>query len=589
MVQFLVGVRVGTVSAVMGVAMLAGSASADLAGALDRAPKGAAVTVGIRNIEHVRSEVEALIKKFEPEAAEGMHELDKLFDAEGFNKNGSAAFVMMGDPTKDDFSPENAVVILPVSDWAKFTKAMGGEEGKKETNLPELDGSILARDLGGGFFVMGPEPAVQAYKDATGQTAEHKALLGGTGVRVADGADVVAFLSVQMFKSQIEEMIEQGKNQAEMAASMMGGGNPDAEKNIQAMVKGFETAAKDAQSLVMGLTMAKGGVSMDFAVHFKEGSESGKKFTHEGGLGGIVGTLPKMPFLTAFAFDMTHPVLKNLVLEATKASAAGMGGMGGMVAGQVEKIDAMAFVLGSNPALLSTGLFAKAMTFEKTSDPAGVLAGKREALGKMSMDKDGVKVEATLTPDAVEIAGQKVDRLKTKIEISPDSPLAQAQQFLTLFTGTSGEMGGMMTKTKGGVLTTMSANTELMTKAIQAQNGDGALSTDADFAAVVAMLPPNRAFEGYLGVKGVADTAAGVMQLFGMPMPVEIKEEMPPIALGVTAGTGGIGARLVFPTKVIDTFADVAKKMKQMQEAPAGDQPEEKPEEKAGERRKPRL
>ena len=91
MVQTLVGVRVRSVSAVLFVALLAGTAAADLPGALDRAPKGAAVTVGIRNIQHVRESVEGLLRKFEPQAAEGMQELGILLDAEGFNKEGSAA------------------------------------------------------------------------------------------------------------------------------------------------------------------------------------------------------------------------------------------------------------------------------------------------------------------------------------------------------------------------------------------------------------------------------------------------------------------------------------------------------------------
>ena len=83
-------------------------------------------------------------------------------------------------------------------------------------------------------------------------------------------------------------------DEKERHAAMMGGGNPDAEQSIQSLVKGFESAAKDAQSLTVGLTMAKPGVSMDMAVHFKEGSESGKMFTHKGGVGAVmVVTVPR--------------------------------------------------------------------------------------------------------------------------------------------------------------------------------------------------------------------------------------------------------------------------------------------------------
>lgn len=569
--------------------VLTGTALADLPPALDRVPSGAAVTIAVRDISKTRSSVETMLKQFDENAAAQMAELDMLTDAEGFNKTGSMSFVMLGDPASETFASENLVLVLPVSDWGKFVTGMGGEAGKKTTELPNLNPGVVARDLGGGYVALGMGDALTAFKDVTGQIKEHKAQLGATCAGVADASDVVAFINVQKFSAQIEAMTEMGKQQMEMYAGMAAAGNPDAEKSIKELMEGFSAMASDAQSLIIGMSSREGHTAMDLAVHFKEGSASGKRFTHVGGLAGapgIVGSMPRMPFLAAFAMDTSHPFIRSTMVkmnEMSKAGGNGMG-MGQMMPGQIEKIDAMGFMLGSNPALLSTGLFAKALTFQQTKDPAGLLNDQRAMIGKMSMNQDGIKVDAKLTPDAVEIAGQKVDKLKTTIEIDPDSPAADAQQYLTLFTGTSGEMGGMMTATKTGVLATMSANTELMTKAIQAQKGEGSLATDSEFKAVTAALPENRAFEGYLGVKGLADTIAGVLQLFGQPMPVEIKDELPPIGLGVTAGSGGLRARLVVPDKVVATFADISKKMKEMQEgeaAPAEDQP--------GERRKPRL
>ena len=469
---------------------------------------------------------------------------------------------------------------------------IGGEAGKKTTNLPKLDEQVMARDLGGGFVALGQEEQLAAFKDATGQIAEHKAALGKTGAAVADTADAVLMVDVQMFSMQIDAMAEMGKQQAQGFLDMAAAGNPEAGKAIEDLMIGFTQFTSDAQSFVVCMTTTPGGMAMDIALHFKEGSESGKRFTHTGGLASaqsILGSMPKMPFLTAFAIDMSHPFIRSTFAKMTEMSKQQGGiGVGQMMPGQMEKIDAMGFLLGSNPALMSTGLFAKALTFQQTKDPAGLLADTRAAIGKMSVNENGMKIDAKLTQDAVEIAGQKVDKMKTTIEIDPDSPMAQAQQFLTIFTGTSGEMGGMMTQTKNGVLATMSANTDMMTKAINAQKGEGALSTDADFKAVAAALPEGRVFEGYLGVKGMADTVAGVLQLFGQPMPVEIKEELPPIGMGVTAGTGGLRARMVVPDKVVATFADMAKKMKEMQgegEPPAPEQPEGQP----AERRKPRL
>jgi hypothetical protein len=583
--------RTAPVSMGLALTLLAGTALADLPPALDRTPSGAAVTIAVRDISKTRSNVERMLRQFDENAAEQMAELDAMTEAEGFNKSGSMSFVMLGDPSSETFAADSLVLILPISDWGKFAAGMGGEAGKKTTELPNLNPGVVGMDLGGGYAALGMGDALESFKNVTGQIKDHKAQLGATGAAVAESADVVAFINVQKFSLQIDAMVEQAKSQMEMYAGMAAGGNPEAEKGIQDLMQGFGEFARDAQSFAIALSAKDGNTAMDMAVHFKEGSLSQKRFTHTGGLSGassIVGSMPKMPFLTAFAMDMSHPFIKSTVARMNELSKAGgnAAGVGGMWTGSMEKVDAVGFMLGSNPALLSTGLFAKALTFQQTKDPAGLLNDQRAAIGKMSMNQDGIKVDAKLTPDAVEIAGQKVDKLKTTIEIDPDSPAAQAQQFLTLFTGTSGEMGGMMTATKTGVLATMSANTDLMTKAIQAQKGEGSLATDAEFKAVASSLPDNRAFEGYLGVKGLSDTIAGVLQLFGQPMPVEIKDELPPIGLGVTAGTGGLRARLVIPDKVVATFADVAKKMQEMQE---GEAPAEQPADQPGERRKPRL
>jgi hypothetical protein len=589
----MVGCRLARASAALTLVCLAGTALADLPPALDRAPKGAAITIAIRDIQKARANVERMLKTFDEGAADGLSMLDAVTEADGFNKNGSAAVVMLGDPAKEDFGDENVALILPIADWGKFVEGMGGDKGKKQTSLPNLDGGVMARDLGGGYAVVGMEEILGGFKDAAGQIAEHKALLGATGVSVADSADVVAIVNVQMFKTQIDQGIEEGKNQMDMMAGMMAAANPGAEEQFAALFKGLEDAARNAQSLVVGMSAVGGNaLAMDLAVHFKDGTESGKRFTHSGGLSSsVLGAMPAMPFLTAFAVDTAHPFIRGLMAEGAKAQAKNPNPLAGMNAANpamLEKLDAVGFFLGSNPALLSTGLFAKALTFQQGKDPAGLLAEQRKTMQGMKGEQEGIKVDSTFTPDAVEIAGQKVDRLKATIEIDPDSPMAQAQQFMTLFTGTSGDVNIMSTATKMGVLTAMSANTELMTKAIEAQNGKGNLATNDDFKAVAAALPENRAFEGYLGVKGLADTIGGVLQLFGQPMPVEIKDELPPIGLGVTATTGGLRARLVLPEKVMSTFAEVAKKMNEMQEGEPMEG-EDQPEAQPGERRKPRL
>lgn len=561
---------------------LAGTVIAEPPAALDRVPKGAVVAVGVRSVSDSMAKIEKYAAAFGLPTGP-LVQMSTLTDAEGFNKAGSAAFAMLGDPASPDFSPDtNGFVIVSVTDFSKFVNFYGGKIEDKQGTLPKLSEDALARDIGGGFAAVGPAPAIKAFVTVEGQMAAHKAALGAAGNRIADQADILVISNLEPLSGEMLQGVEEIKGSLEMAGQMVAAQNPEAEKSFAAVGKLMEQFAKEVRTGIMGMTVNDAGISVDFAAQFKDGSDMHKKMQHDGKAGLSAAGLPAMPFLLAGGVDMTCPVIRDIVSSV----GAMQQGMGINLGKGMEKIEGQAFMIGANPALLSTGIFARTVVNTRTSDPTAVVAAQREAIEGMAKtgQEAGVKYDLKYTPEATEIAGVKVDRWKAKIDIDPDSPAAQMQQVMAIFTGSSGEMGGMSAKTKNSVVSTMSVNTEMMTKAIDAANGKGALSGDAAFAAVAAQLAPNRTAEMYLGVKGIFDTVKGAASSFNADIPFNITEELPPIGMAITTDGGGVSFRIHAPAKVVEAIAKIVKQM----ETPAeGDAPE--PEKNDGERRKPRF
>ena len=561
---------------------LAGTVIAEPPAALDRVPKGAVVAVGVRSVSDSMAKIEKYAAAFGLPTGP-LVQMSTLTDAEGFHKAGSAAFAMLGDPTSPDFSPDTSgFVIVSVSDFSKFVSFYGGKIEDKQSTLPKLSEDAIARDIGGGFVAVGPAPAIKAFVTVEGQMAAHKAALGTAGNRIADQADILVISNLESFSSEMLSGVEELKGTLDMVGQMAAAENPEAEKSFAAMGKVMEQFAQDVRTGIMGMSVNDAGISIDFAAQFKDGSGMHKQMQHEGKAGQSAAGLPAMPFLLAGGIDMTCPAIR----DAVAAMSAMQQGMGLNIGKGMEKIEGQSFMIGANPALLSTGIFARTVINTRTSDPAAVVAAQREAIEGMAKTgaESGVKYDLKYTPEATEIAGVKVDRWKAKIDIDPDSPAAQMQQVMAIFTGSSGEMGGMSAKTKNSVVSTMSVNTEMMTKAIDAANGKGALSGDTGFAAVAAQLPSGRTGEMYLGVKGIFDTVKGAASSFNADIPFNISEELPPIGMAITTDGGGMSFRIHAPSKVVDAIAKIVKEMNTPVE---GDAPA--PEQNEGERRKPRF
>lgn len=577
--------------------LLAGQALADVPAALDRVPKDATLVVAVRDVTGLTTKISSVLKMF------GGNELplamiEKVANTPGLNKSGSMAIfgaAHKGENGKTDFDNKDMVALVPVSNYADFVKALGGNADDKVTHLTADGIDAYAASAGDGYAAVGEETAVKNYKPSNGNLAAHKATIGKVGERMGDTADVLLVANPDAFRDQMSKGVDEMHPDGPFSGE-------EGKKMFDSLQTSLRSMIRDASAGLAAVSMTDAGLSMDIGANFKPGSESAGWFNVSGTSKELMAALPTGPYLFAGAADLgAAPIRSSMkffegfrkaITEQAKASGADMGGLMNMNGVDFEKIDGMSFVMGASPAIMQTGLFANIVTYVKTSDPAGYIKGNRDRIeASNGKNAGGIKMTAKYAAGEKEVNGTKVDTFS--VQMTPDANAENGmmiQQMMMIFAGAEGTMQGFVAPTKNGVIMTSGPKIELMGKAIDALSGKGALVGEGATKVAADSLPAGRLFEMYISLNGIADTIgpfAGMMMPGGMP---ELKSNLPPIAMAGTMNDGGMTMRTFIPSQVMTTISDITKKMKGEEEgmdADKGDKPEKA--DKPGERRKPRF
>jgi hypothetical protein len=570
-------------------------ALADVPGAMDRVPSNAAIVVTVRDMEQFRSRAEDLAKSLKApidstDEKNPVNMTKKLLALDGLNKHGSMALAILPDKDgKVDFEQNDGqlVIVVPVSDYAAFAKGLGAEDTKGVAGVKLDDKPAFAKDLGGGYAAVSPKKEmVEAFDGKAGNAAKHKTNMGKTGQQIADRSDLMVVVSVAPLKDKIDEGVSEFKEQMKMAGAMAAGGGEQLQAMFDVMTSVADSFARDAQVGIVGLGLGETGVSLDFGAQYKEGSPSAKTLAATGNASKFLARVPNQPFLVAFAMDLSGPGIKQTIKGMSAANAKAMdkgnaGGFGSFAAltKSIDKIDGMGAVMGASPAGLM-GLFANTVNFVSTSDPKGYVAAAREALTEMNgKDMNGIKATIDYKPESVEVAGLKADTWTMQMAPDQNDPQAAQMQMMMGMLFGQGGLGGMTAAVENGVISTMSQNSPLFTKAVDAAKNGKGLSEDEQIKEVQKQLPEGRTFELYLGTKSILDTVSAAMGMFGGGVDFKVPAKVSPIGLAGSTDSGGVDVRLYVASDVMKTIAGIAESMKEGGEggdanAPAaGDKP----------------
>ncbi len=524
----------------------------------------APLLISIRDVGKLADTVAAMTGELglPGEIAMGPQLAQMMLMTPGLNKNGSATIVLY--PPDDDHFEMRGVIVAPVSDYTQLMNVVGGDAEAGVASFEMQGEPAFARDLGRGYAIIGPEhDFVQNYSPGADVMQRHTARLGEVGGRVAGEADVVIVASPEV----MEMILREGSGMAQDAARDQAGafGFGDAvDQAGGAANEALDRFLADARVGVIGLTIDDAGVSIDLATQFNDDSELAGMFTHAGRSAEMISRLPATGYWLAWSADADAPGL-GMVTRAV-AAMAGMGEDAGDAA------TGLAGVVGASPAVLQTGVLSRTAVYVRSEQGEQLAGAIGEAMRAMDgQDQGGMSYHTTFEPGAKQIEGVSVASYSVQTEMAAPNGDGDQQEFnpmmammdpqainQIMFGPSSSGPSGYVAATEGGMIQTLTRSESFMAAALTAANGGKSLAGDERLGVSSSRLPAGRAFEAYLALDSIAQTAAPMLMLAGVIPEAPQFGQMPPLALGVTTDAGGFRARLVLPKEAIKMVAGFA-------------------------------
>lgn len=614
---------------------LSGQAIAKVPAALDRVPKNAMLVVATDNFEQTTNRIKNYADKLRIEDTEDFDDFVKqLSETKGFKKDGSLALVMMAPPAdakKDDAGKagdsdmngddaghgdhddpmQRAVVLAQTTDYKQFVTELGGDASAKVTKVEGMgDMPMFVRDAGDGWIIIAPvEETVASFQPAEHALKQHEELLGVVGNRAAQTSDVILIANWEtiapQFSKQIDRAVADAKKSGKRRNPMFGPIPPETMAQFIAPIEDVARAYnRDAQTCVAGIGLGEDGLTIDFGAQFKPKSQIAGFFQSTGKADNTLAALPQTPFLFAVSTDTTSPGTRQIAHNASdiaekmltiakdeakrqaadgdKAASKQADLMIKMLEGQtagirdiaksIDKIDGVDFVWGYSPAMLAgAGLFSGVIYQARGSDPAALKSLFVDRI-KATQEMDGpMKMEASVTANAAEVSGVKLDSWAVKPKMDPNDPIASQMAMVNMFIfGATGQMSGNIATTKNAAIVTFTPNTQVMQSALDAAAGKNTMAENKGVATAVKGLPEGSLARGLIGTKSIFDLAQMGMSFAGMPIQLKVPADVPPMAVGVTGDGGGMHIRFHAPMQVVSTIGDVMQQVRESQQHQGG-------------------
>lgn len=527
----------------------------------DRVPAEAVLVLTTKNLQEVDDGVSQLLGAVElPALATPSELLRRAGLGEGIDMTKPVAIALMPGELDGELPP--VVALLPTTNFDGMMEAFNATADDGVYSITIATGETLfVRKGEGGYAVASPMREFALAVDARGGNLKsHEADLGGVGTDLANASHIVAVIKkplLDILQQQIGPMIQR---QAGMTA-MMGGADMEAmNEQAEKAQKFLEDMLRDSRSFVFGMQAGATGLSLDMALDFQADSEFSGMFNQSGDSAAYMKRLPNQPFMFAYGADFSAPVTKKIMNVMGQMNQ----GMFPGLAKSLESMTGQSMAVFVSPGGIMGGLLANTVAYNGSNDPKGMLESLRAWSNDAAENMPGMTM--TYQQNAAEVDGVSVDAWSMKMDMGANTdPFAggMMQQMNTMLFGPSG-MGGYYAPGKQGVYQTMSKNSQLVSAALKAETGDESLLANRGLSMVAKRLPENRTVEAYVGVHAILQQGLQMAAMFGMPLQVELPDQLPPVGLGVTTDRSAARVATFVPAPVIKTVGQLAMQAEQM-------------------------
>jgi len=480
----------------------------------------------------------------------------------GINLDGSAAIVL--DMTDDWEGEPDAVVVLPVSNFGDLTQGREAVNGLVE--FPMGDDPIYFRDIGGGFAAMSNDTGIlSGFVPASNTIEEVQSMLGTAGNRVAEANDVMVYMNLGSARPMLEASFAQLEEQGEMI-EMMGGA--EAAQGFDAMMGIYKTAVADGQAVVGGMSFdADSGFAIDLGLQFSDDSDSASFFNNDGKAGSYFSHVPEMDFYFAKAFDMSGVGMQKMfdgyfeMIEKFDTT--------GLVApmdlkGLVKQFQGGAVVMGGTNIMAMNGFFGNTVMYTEGEDPDGAIATMQGLYGALAdIEAPGMTLAASFADEPEMINGVKAYAHSMSFDIDPammgggGMGAPDPAMIMQMMYGPAGGPSGYTAKAGDGLVFTFSQDQDLLSRTVNAANGENTMMGNKGIASAAALLPENRVVEAYVGIDHILNTVGPMLMMFGIVPEFEPIDGLTPLAFGATADGGGMLIRTVMPLNTIKAVMEM--------------------------------
>ncbi|MGO8751332.1 MAG: hypothetical protein ACLQNE_35750 [Thermoguttaceae bacterium] len=485
---------------------------------------------------------------------------------EGVDENGSAVSLILPPPA--DSAMPALVLLVPVTDYAKFVGQFQPEDGAAAATKIEVHGSqTWVRSIGGYAAIM-PLAGHEAIEEKVKLRSEIPA--GLTALRAWSAeSDAVAVILPPGIKL-LSAKVQQGIRTIKMTFSAMG------EKSKQMKSAAavfdlysamFQAAEKEVSAFGLGVQLDQGAIRLTSRTLAVPGGRLARLVeATERAQENLVAGVPEGPFVAAGGGVVSQAGLQALLrlsLDLMKAAPD----LYGLNEEQLKKLEAsfaMLKGLRSISAVMEANgsgrpIFSNLIAIMRVDHSGAFMANYEKYLKEYSavVKNSNSLVLQPAEVEPTEVAGRPALQITVKVPSPPGPQPPQFAKMMESMIGPGGKVVAWLAPADEHTVFLGYINRQTLERAILAvRQGKPGLATDSNVLRTAKLLPSGAPLVIYCSPKGTLDFINGLISTF---MPPEAKNNFtlppfaktPPIGLAAETAPGEVRTTLVVPAEVV--------------------------------------
>jgi len=535
---------------------------------------------------------------------------------QGLNDNGSLiAFLTDAQALTNvqaHTGPPPMIILAAVLDYAAFVSQLGGNPNEAVTRLNIPGGSVSFAKKVGQFAAIGPNSEqLLAYQPGTKKTA---AMLIQRAGKVGSGclatSDAVILINIEAMDPVLGPKLEAGLSKVSSELDKVKTGSPLLDRLIKPIATIYGDSAKallrDTSTVVIGLDITNKGVGVSYTAQFKHDTYLAQIFSAGTGAAGQLARLQNQDYWFASAINFQgiaiNTLMKDFASRFPNQEDDPLTDAIQSVTTMMQQTIGMAnvYALPDQLPMMGGGSLFSGVTLYETTDGQAYRKSIQayfesfqrvinelnqapmvnpiapQGMLDLNVPKLPLNIKLTYSPNVLQLDAMQVDEYAIEYQLPPNmmKNMGPAAPMMAMMGGTS-QSGYLAVKDSYAVMTTV-RDLDLLKKALAAVGQKTGLGTSGPIQRVrQSGLPANTIIEWYLNLSGIIKGANMFMGMMGQ-QPIQVPEDLSPIASAVSAENHGLIGRLFVPIDVIRFCKDAVDQAQRMfggvQAAPGGPQ-----------------